>query len=234
MYRFKTSLVAFLSMAGVVGLAALVTPQTTRGTVGINDKAVFVTNGASDPVPTSVQGTTQIAGDVGITGTPSVGLAPGATVGIDQASNAVQVANSASNPVPVVNVASGAGEPLLLTVSLDLGDGRTLPVYAVPEGKRLFIESVSVKLARGGPIDGALLTTFAGQQVKHHLVFTKQLEAGSDGTSVAARDIRAVVDAASVVQFSGEFSGFVGSGAIIPLEVTLVGRLSDAGAPLPS
>lgn len=93
---------------------------------------VLVVNDATAPVPTVAQGTTQVAGTVGLSG--PVALAAGARVQIDPAGG------------PVATHAVDADQLVHLGVNLDIPDrnvGGAAELYQVPAGKRLTIEHIS-------------------------------------------------------------------------------------------
>ena len=136
---------------------------------------VMVTNTASQPVPTSAQGTTTvggtvsvgnfpstqaISGSVGISGTPSVDINSLPAVQVSNfpstqsvsvsGTPSVNVANSV--PIPVQDVARAAQSPLDQIHSLTFpsgqvggGDG----IYMVPGGKRLVVQRFFVEALIG-------------------------------------------------------------------------------------
>ena len=57
---------------GLVCLLGVLVLAPSFATAAKSPQDVFVTNGAADAVPVAPQGTTQVAGNVGITGTPGV------------------------------------------------------------------------------------------------------------------------------------------------------------------
>ncbi|HTI41629.1 MAG TPA: hypothetical protein VL693_07365 [Vicinamibacterales bacterium] len=100
---------------------------------------VLVTNTTDQPVPTVAQGTTAVSGNVGITGTPTVGLAGGSQV---------TIANT--SPLLIRDFDRPAAQPF----NYFDGDGAFVPgftaanpggiAFTVPSGKRLVIEFVSM------------------------------------------------------------------------------------------
>ena len=107
---------------------------------------VFVVNTSSNAIPTAAQGTTNIAGSVSVTNTPTVNLASGASVGINGTAS-VEVANTAANPLPLVNV-NDARQPFQtrLTFNIDPGSTQNEAGFDVPAGKRLVIEHASARV----------------------------------------------------------------------------------------
>jgi hypothetical protein len=145
MNQIKNSLVAFGGLSLLIGAIALVTPRPTQGqgadTAG-PVKPVTVVNTPADPVPVtgSISGSVNIlntptvnarqngAWNVGIVGTPTVGLSPSAnTVKIDP-----------SSPLPVN---SGANQPFqsLRVFQLANGEREGFSSFNGPIGKQLVI-----------------------------------------------------------------------------------------------
>jgi hypothetical protein len=162
--------------AALLLLAVTFTPvrQSVDGIVkaaGGNLTSVVVTNTTANPVPVAAQGTTNIAGNVGVTSMPAVSLAGGTTVGVssmpavslDSTGNAVQVANTVANPVAVTNV-NDAQQPFQAKTDVQLVVGSNVagnvPLATVPIGKRLVIESMSLNgfVPAGQKLENAILT----------------------------------------------------------------------------
>jgi len=144
-----------------------------------NLSSVVVTNTTANPVPVAAQGTTNIAGNVGVASMPAVTLDPtgntvslagGTTVGVnslpdvklDSSGNSVQVANTAANPVAVTNV-NDARQPFEAKADVALVAGSNVannPLTTVPVGKRLVIESMSLNgfVPAGQKIENTILT----------------------------------------------------------------------------
>ncbi len=113
----------------VLGFFALMIGGPTARSAADNSRDVRVINDATQPVPVAAQGTTAIAG----------------SVGIDPAANGVVVANSSGQPIPVAPQ-SAPIEPvqILRAVPIDVGAG-VADLFTVPDGKRLVIEHVTVE-----------------------------------------------------------------------------------------
>jgi hypothetical protein len=155
MNKFRNYLLATLGLGILVGSLVFSSSYASIASQGALD--VKVVNTATQPVPTQAQGTTNIAGtvqaqqsgawNVGISGTPDVNLASGASVGINPSGNTVQVGNTASAPVLVRDVDSPARQPFQDFNSIDLVApfGNTERVlFTVPTDKRLVIEFISL------------------------------------------------------------------------------------------
>ena len=130
MRSLKNHLITGIGLTVVV--VALILASAPIGNSAPSDKDVRVINTTLEPVPTAAQGTTTIAGNVGITGTPTVTLAPGANVGIN-------------GTVAVMNI-NDAAQPFQASASADQSGTNvsTLNVATVPAGKRLVIEWVTM------------------------------------------------------------------------------------------
>src|SRR5947207_360444 len=86
----------------IVLLSALSLSSSRAARLASPTQNVNVVNATSNPVPTSAQGTTQVAGTVAVSSLPAVQLGSGATVAITQSGEwNVKVANDASSPLPV-------------------------------------------------------------------------------------------------------------------------------------
>lgn len=123
----------FVILIGAVVFSSSITARSQAKASNVN-----VVNTASNPVPTVAQGTTSIAGNVSVTNTPTVNLASGATVGIN---------NDASRPVPIQDVDRPTAQPFKQTSQLTFDPGFALAMggqFSVPAGKRLVIECVTV------------------------------------------------------------------------------------------
>lgn len=107
----------------VVGMLATMM-LTPAGAIADNIKDVFVTNTASDPVPTDVVGTVDVSGDVGVTGP------------VDVSGSDVTVANLPAEPQPwdtVVQMDFAEGAKFSFE-SLDLPDDRLITIERVAIG----------------------------------------------------------------------------------------------------
>lgn len=171
MTRVKTYLVGGLGLAIIT--SALV-PSTVSSAPPTSTANVNVVNTSDNPVPMVAQGTMAIAGSVGINGTPSVVLASGASVGVN---------NTALNPVVVRSVDDTVRQVFQKQVSFDVpGCGQTASV-PIPPQKRLVIEHVSAAGIDNAPDPRFLrfeLATFVnGVQVQHFL------HSGTEGASGA-------------------------------------------------
>jgi hypothetical protein len=168
----------------VVGLLIAASPVSQAVP---SDKDVRVINTTSEPVPTSAQGTTTIAGSVSvvnpitgsvsvtnpitgsvsitnpITGSVSVTNPITGSVSITNVPT-VHINNTAASAVPVVNI--NDFQPFQTSVgATEIGTNvTTLPVTTVPAGKRLVIEFVSMsgQVPPGEHVELFQLNTIAG------------------------------------------------------------------------
>jgi len=170
MYRFKNSLIALIGLVALMTAATMLMPHVgygSGGTATTNAPAtqtqnVKVVNTSSEPVPiqgnATVSGTVQAAQsgtwNVGINGTPIVGLDAGNntvkfdavnnTVKFDAVNNTVKIDPAA--PVLVRDVDNPARQPFEGSAFFALPFGQSQvfkPITTVPAGKVLVIEEVS-------------------------------------------------------------------------------------------
>lgn len=139
MNMLKTSLVTLGGVFFLIGAIALVSPQASQGD---SMRDVKVVNTTSEPVPTVAQGTTNVAGNVGINPSSNV-------VKIDSSANIVKVENSASPLLvhvvgvsPVRQAVVHRGVQTLPTGQFEV----TVPSFVVPEGKRWVIEYINFQV----------------------------------------------------------------------------------------
>jgi hypothetical protein len=136
-------------------LTAVSLSNSTARKVAVTDKVdpVFVTNGASNPIP--------IQGGVTVNSIPAVQVSslPAVQLGAD---NQIKVSNDASSPVPVSNAREASRVPMTLHNAGNIPENTvgssTSQIYTVPAGKRLIIQSVFLS---GSTHQGQLL--LAGQ-----------------------------------------------------------------------
>lgn len=148
------------SVAGCLLLigAFLFSISTTGHSAPPADKDVRVINTPTEAVPTIAQGTTNIAGGVSITNTPTVNAQQSGAwnVGLT-GSPTVQVGNPLSNPVLIRDVDRATAQPFEQQVDVTIpdGNGGENGFFSVPFGKLLVIEQVS---ARGNTPSGQKLS----------------------------------------------------------------------------
>jgi hypothetical protein len=144
MSRLRNYLLATSGLGILVVGLVLTSPPASNAVPGPHTQDVLVVNPTSLPVPTAAQGTTTIAGSVSVANTPAVTFAPGASVGIDPASNTVQLANTTANPVPVFNL-NDASQPFQVGAGITQSGTNVslIDIATVPAGHRLVIEFIS-------------------------------------------------------------------------------------------
>ncbi len=152
----------YFLVVAALATATLTVVLTDAGQVAaqaVKTQFVKVINTTDEPVPTLAQGTTNVAGTVGITGTPTVnaqqsgswtvGITGTPTVGLAGGSS-ILVDNNAANPVPVRDVDNPARQPFQASGSTVVNAGfddscrfGLLTLTTVPAMKQLVIEDVS-------------------------------------------------------------------------------------------
>lgn len=162
MYKFKHSLMALIGVVTLIAMTTVLLPHIGYGSSGTGSSAptnqtqnVKVVNPSTEPVPiqgsATVSGTVQAAQsgtwNVGINGTPVVGLdASNNTVKFDAVNNTVKI--DTANPLPVRDVDNPVRQPFHRSVFASLPDGTTFlasdPGLTPPAGKRLVIEQISI------------------------------------------------------------------------------------------
>ena len=187
MYKFKKSLIALIGLASLMTVGTVVMPHTgygSSGTAASNAPAAQTQNVNVVNTPTvksqqdGVWNVGLVSGsNVGISGTPSVNVANTPTVGIDPASNGVQVGNDSAHPVLVRDLDNPARQPFEASVGVNITDGLTfgngaLDSSAVPAGKRLVIEHIS-----------ALTSLPSGQKVEDIQVLGLRLQEGGGASA---------------------------------------------------
>lgn len=228
MSRLTNRLLTASGFAIFVVSLLLASPPASNAVPG--EKDVRVINTTSEPVPTAAQGTTTIAGSVSVANTPTVAFAPGASVGIDPASNTVQLANTVASPVPVVDI-NDAGQPFQTGASVTQAGTNVslINVATVPAGKRLVIEFISAtgQVPVGQHVELMEINTitdpFGG--LTHQLLVHAQPPAViGDSLFRANQQLRLYANAGSQVKALFRRSSSAGNGVFL---VTISGYLVD-------
>ena len=173
---------SFFGISAAVVVLLLALPLTSNAVP--SDKDVRVINSTAEPVPTAAQGTTTIAGNVAVTNTPTVNLAPGA----------------------VVTVAEAAFQPFQEAEGLEQNGTNvsTITVATVPAGKRLVIEylSVSAQVPPGQHLEFAQILTNQGSGGTFHdtLVHRQPDAVIGDAIFRAVHDLRLYAAGGTQVQ----------------------------------
>lgn len=174
LYRMPVSLAIVLLLSSPLTVQAL--PPT--------DKDVRVINTTAEAVPTVAQGTTTIAGNVSVTNTPTVNLAPGTSVACTTA---------APEPYQKYVGATNTGTNV-----------HTFSLGTVPAGKRLVIEFVSAhgQVPPGTHVELFHLNTVAGSggAATHDLLVHAQPAAViGDAIFRASQQVRIYADPGTTV-----------------------------------
>jgi hypothetical protein len=140
---------------------------------------VTVINTAANPVPVTAQGTTNVAGTIGISGTPTVNVGNSPTVSL-AGGTSVGISNSASAPVLVRDVDNPGRHPVTFTDSVSIADGSyagfSTGAFTPPSGKRLVLEYVAglVALQPGQKAWVKMLTPVGNGSYEHALTIVPQ------------------------------------------------------------
>lgn len=138
-------LVAVTAAAATLALMFSDAGQVAAQTV--KTQFVKIINTADEPVPTAAQGTTNIAGTVGISGTPNVNVANMPTVALAPGSS-ILVDNNSMNAIPVRDVDNPARQAFQKSFNhpVPAQASGVFQNFTVPVGKRLVIEHVSAQV----------------------------------------------------------------------------------------
>ncbi len=131
----KNTKIYFVALLGLVVSGGSLLLSASPGTKASSDKDVVVTNTSGDPVPVVTQGTTNVAGSVSVSNTPTVNI----------------------DGTPNVNVANlPAQVPFHQMLNFDVGSGRD-DFFATEAGKTTFVRSLSaiVRVPTGKVIEDA-------------------------------------------------------------------------------
>ena len=123
MYKLKSLSVTIIGLWLFTTSILLMSAQPAYGQGSTQN--VRVVNTSSQPVPTTVQGTTTVTGDINITNTPTVGITPSA--------NTVQAQQSGTwnvgiNGTPTVNLAAGTSVGITGTPNVSLVPGTSVQI----------------------------------------------------------------------------------------------------------
>jgi hypothetical protein len=168
--KLRNSLVAGVGFMILVG-AGVFTPHVGYTAPPSPTANVNVVNTADNPVPTLAQGITSVAGNVNVTNTPTVNLAPGTTVALDN-----------STPVLVRSVDDAVRQIFQeqVEINMPVGSFGDNAVILTPAGKRVVIEHVSASgIDQGGEhlryeVSTILRKDGVQVQSQHFLVSTRQ------------------------------------------------------------
>src|SRR6267142_3340421 len=167
MNKLNSSLVTLCGLFLLIGAIALVSPPASRGD---SMRDVKVVNTTSEPVPTIAQGTTKVAGDVGINPSSNV-------IKLDSSANIVKVENSAS-PLLLhdVSVAS-VRQPVVHRGAKALPAGQfeiSQPFVDVPPGKRWVIEYINLEVNAPGDYGASVFldAPFGPDLIRYNLLTT--------------------------------------------------------------
>jgi hypothetical protein len=199
-----------LILAALLGIGILMVSVGSHPASADPAKDVTVVNTVAQPVPTLAQGTTMIAG--------SVGLDAGASVGIDPFHNTVKINSSIFFPVFVRDVDNPARHAF--QVELDTlvpqGQGTASNSIMIPQDVHLVLEFASGNMIT--PPNGRMLVhiqTFVNGTVNSHfLVPTLQGPFGVNGDNffVAAQPMRVYADPGTTLTLITNLLGVASDG----------------------
>jgi len=203
---------------------------------------VVVTNSTAQPVPTTAQGMTTIAGNVGISGTPNVNVANTPTTNALQAGSwnvgingLVQVGNPATNPVQVQDVGRTARQPFQIARLLFIIAGSTGGVFPVPlpAGRLVVIEQISARatLVTGQLITMSITSEFGGPG--HSVFVVPKPHPFAAGIFETTRNVRIYAHANSRFEVAVSLNNAMGGGAEIHLHGYSVDCVSPPACTLP-
>ena len=183
MSKIRNYLLTACGFVVLVGAVVLSSPITAYSQTKATN--VSVVNTAANPVPTQAQGTTNIAGNVSVTNTPTVNLASGSTVSVTNtptvnlASGAsVSISNTTANPVLVRSVDDAVRQIFQKQMQINMAAGEfgKNASFFVPAGKRLVIEHVSAAGFDDGDqhLQFEVDTNVNGEFASHFLVTERQ------------------------------------------------------------
>jgi len=212
MKRTKSYLFAGIGLAVLVGSLVLAGAGSSNAAPGAQD--VNVVNNVDHPVPTRAQGTTNIAGNVGIIGTPTF-----------------EVGNTAANPVWIRDADGVARQPFETGDPLVAENTQLVRSFSLPIGNLLVIKHIfaDVEVPRDQSVRATLTYNLAGAQRTLHLVMTPQGTFGTQEFFATSQPVEIAVDPSNpfqhVLLLTVERFGagaFLGSG-----HVSLSGYLVD-------
>ena len=186
MYRFKNSLFGSLGVLTLIAIATVALPHIGRGASGGGSAPTSQPQNVNVVNTPSVNAQQSGTWNVGITGTPVVGLDAGNnTVKFDAVNNTVKV--DPTNPLSIRDVDNPARQPFRKSVFVSFPDGATFaainPGINPPAGKRLVIEAVSASgnIPSGQKFACTLNITDEFAQVLFNLDLTLTLQATFGG-----------------------------------------------------
>jgi len=201
MYRFKKSLIALTGALTLVAIVTVAVPHIGRGASGTSNSAPTSQTQNVNVVNTpSVNAQQSGTWNVGITGTPVVGLDAGNnTVKFDAVNNTVKI--DPNNPLSVRDVDNPAWHPFAAQQFGSWNDGAQQAgdtITTVPIGKRLVIEYVSVKGAvlTGQKMLAPGITLTTGGVVVSHYLTTSAFQGVLTGRDiyVSSQEVRLFAD----------------------------------------
>jgi hypothetical protein len=191
MQKFKNHFIVALALGVLIGSLVLGGALAGHAAPDLPPQNVNVVNTTSNPVPTQAVGTTSVAGNVSVVNQPTV-----------------KIGNNAATPVLVRDLDNPARHPFQFyaTFSKTGGNFLTDNQIAVPAGKRLVIETVTVQayVPAGQKLLAQINMVGGGTFAQHNILLTPQ--GGFDFNLLdyfaATESVRLYADQGSAVPFS--------------------------------
>ena len=192
---FRKSIIVLLGLVVLLYAFAIITPKQLQAQ-GPSDRGirpVRVVNEPTEPV--------QIQGDVEVTNVPDVNVSSMPDLNIANMPS-TEIANTESNPVPVVQVSERVPYQFWDKETLSAGEAAVLIFGDVNFGKRLVIETVTVRavIPGGQGIEACYITSTSGS-IQHYIPLFKIGEIGSSQVFQGSQSVRFYVDSGKTADF---------------------------------
>lgn len=138
--QIRGSWAAMAVVCLTVSLTARAQHARTRGHDRGHALEVEIENEARDPVPVTLEGTTQVAGTVSIGNTPNVAITNSPTV---------TVGNSAASPVLIRDVGLASQQPMQIDIGSFNGTGIASATFTVGAERLRRHEAIKRRLVHG-------------------------------------------------------------------------------------
>ena len=181
MNRFRNLIITAIGFSSLIAVGTITNPRVGYGSGGSSAAPTSQTQNVNVVNTPTVSAQQSGVWNVGITGTPSVGLdAANNTVKFDANNNTVKIDPGA--PVPVRDADNPAGQPFAASCVINNNMGFPCTLTNVPPGKRLVIEMFQI-----GGSGGELGVTTNNVHFVWHIQPGQHVRAYADaGTSVTA------------------------------------------------
>jgi hypothetical protein len=208
MKQFRKLLVLALGFGAMFAAIALV--SSGPATAQKPSTPVTVVNTTAEPVPTSAQGTTAVAGtvnavqsgawNVGITGTPSVNISNAPNVNAQN----LPLTNNGGTPnaaVAIKSVDEPGRRPFQTLIRCRSTAQTCTGNLSVPSGSALVIEYIHIETISPNPGTTSIQTTAGGNTSVYDYPFGTALAFGNE--FVYSQQVRIYADPSSTITFEG-------------------------------